>query len=142
MTHAQAQTAGINAGLDDVVVQIYELEISAGVEAQRILADPEHRARTFVGIQTVAGGHGVVQRRVAPLVQACGLERYRTRQIRDAGYARRRIRILILRHSRPANSQEHGQSRQALRSSAYQFRAFLCNRFHAILPLQSGAAAQ
>ena len=60
MAHAQAQTAGVNAGLHDVIAQVHELKIGARVQTDGILADPQYGARAGIGIQVVAGGHRVI----------------------------------------------------------------------------------
>src|SRR5580698_6824406 len=44
VTHAQADTAGVDAGLDDVIAEVHELEIGSRVQADRVLADPQNGA--------------------------------------------------------------------------------------------------
>ena len=47
MPHAQVQTAGVYAGLNDVIAQVHELKIGARVQADGILADPQYGARVL-----------------------------------------------------------------------------------------------
>ena len=74
MTYVQAQTAGVHAGLDDVVAQVHDLKVGARVQTDGILPDPQHGPRTAIGVQIVAGSHRVIWRCVGPLIHAGGLE--------------------------------------------------------------------
>src|ERR1035438_3193099 len=109
MAHAQAQTAGVHAGLDNVIAEIHELKIGAGVQPDGVLTDAQYRPGADVGIQIVAGGHWVIQRCIGPLIHTSRLERSRTGQIRDAGYAGGRIRILRRRYA--GDSDKRGEGR-------------------------------
>jgi hypothetical protein len=61
------------------------------VQTNRILTNPQNGTRSASGIQTVAGGHRIIQRCVSPLIHTGGLEndagpaRYAMRATREGG---------------------------------------------------------
>jgi hypothetical protein len=86
--HTDAQRALIQPELHDLVVQIGNRKISFTREANCVGPHLKFCSRVFVGIYAVAGGHGEVERGLAPLILTIGQERNFAFQVADPGSSR------------------------------------------------------